>query len=123
MKSSALFVLAVFLCAAALAAAPDLSGTWIGKTEVPNAGPDELTLVIQKKEAAYIGTISDTVGYLAPGTELKEIKVEGNDMTFQFVLVDGTLMSAKLTFKDETLSGSWVHPEGDTAEMKFERKK
>ena len=67
--------------------------------------------------------MSDTLGYLAPGTELKEVKVEGNDMTFQFPLIDGTLMSAKLTFKDETLTGIWVHPEGDAAEMKLERKK
>ena len=130
MKSAALPVLALLLAAGVLIAAPDFAGTWAGKTEVPNAGPDDLTLVIQKKEDAqtkavvYSATLVDTLGYVAPGTEVKEIKVEGNEMTFQFYLVDGTtLISAKLTYKEETLSGTWVHPEGDSAELKFERKK
>ena len=120
---SAFSVLALVLLAGVLIAAPDFTGTWIGKTEVPNAGLDEITLVVQKKEAVYTGIMSDTLGYLAPGTELKEIKIEGNDMTFQFPLIDGTLMSAKLTYKDEALTGAWAHPEGDMAEMKLERKK
>jgi len=123
MRSNVVPVLAFFILAGALAAAPDFVGAWIGKTEIPEAGIDELTLVIQKKEAAYFGAISDTLGYLAPGTELKEIKVDGDVMAFQFYLVDGSLMSGKLTLKDETMTGTWIHPEGNSAEMKFERKK
>ena len=123
MRSSVISILAVLILAGGLVAGEDFSGTWIGKTDVPNAGTDDLTLTIQKKDGIYSGVFSDTLGYLVPGTEMKEIKVEGSDMSFQFVLADGTLLSAKLTMKDGKLSGTWAHPEGDTAEMRFERKK
>lgn len=129
MKSSALPVLAVFLLAGILVAAPDFAGTWIGKTDIPDVGTDDLTLVIRKSEDAqskavvFSAAISDTLGYVSPGTEIREIKVEGNEMTFQFPLVDGSFVAGKLALKDETLVGSWANAEGMSAEMKFERKK
>jgi hypothetical protein len=123
MRSSIISILAVLVLAGGLLAADDFTGTWIGKTDVPNAGSDDLTLIIQKKDGVYAGTFSDSLGYLVPGTELKEIKVEGSDMSFQFVIADGTLLFGKLALKDGKLSGTWAHPEGDVAEMRFERKK
>jgi hypothetical protein len=129
MRSFALPVLAVCVLAAALAAAPDFVGTWIGRTEVPGAGMDELTLVVQKKEdvqaktVAYAVAFTDTLGYAPPGTEVREIKVEGDSMTFQFNIVDGSLITGKLILKDDTLVGVWANVEGEGAEMRFERKK
>ncbi|MEE9390353.1 MAG: hypothetical protein V3U91_03835, partial [Candidatus Aminicenantaceae bacterium] len=43
----------------------DITGTWKGETEVPDAPePDKLTLVIEKIEGKYTGTISDSMGML-----------------------------------------------------------
>jgi hypothetical protein len=129
MKSYALPVIALLLLAGVLAAAPDFAGTWIGKTDVPGAGTDDLTLVIQKnidaqtKAVVYSATFADTLGYAPTGTEFKEIKVEGNEMTFQFLIVDGSIITGKLALKDETLVGVWANAEGMSSEMKFERKK
>jgi len=129
MKSSALPVLALLLLAGILIAAPDFAGTWIGKTDIPDVGTDDLTLVIKKSEDAqtkavvYSATLADTLGYVVPGTEFKEIKVQGNEMTFQFPIVDGNFITGKLVLKDETLVGSWANAEGLSAEMKFEKKK
>ena len=129
MRSFALPVLAAFVLAGAVAAAPDFVGTWVGKTEVPGGDLDDLTLVIQKKEDAqtksiiYSVAFSDTLGYAPPGTEVREVKVEGAEMSFQFTIVDGTTISGKLTLKEDALVGAWFTPEGDGAEMRFERKK
>jgi hypothetical protein len=130
MKSFALPVLAVFLLAGVLAAAPDFTGSWAGKTEISGVGTDDLSLVIQKKEDAqtktvvYAATLADTLGYIAPGTEAREIKVEGGEMSFQFYIVNGTLISCKLTLKDDAMVGVWLDAaSGESAEMKFERKK
>jgi hypothetical protein len=129
MKSYALPLLAVMILAGVLVAAPDFAGTWTGKTDIPNIGTDDLTLVIQKKEdpqtktVVFSAVLSDTLGYVAPATEVKEIKVAGSEMTFQFPLVDGSVIAGKLAFKDETLVGSWANDEGMAAEMRFERKK
>jgi hypothetical protein len=129
MRSFAPPVLALFLLAGLLAAAPDFAGTWIGKTEIPGVGMDDLTLVIQKKENAqtktvvYAATITDTLGYVAPGTEAQEIKVEGAEMTFHFYIVDGSVVTNKITLKDDVIIGAWANAEGTGAEMRLERKK
>jgi hypothetical protein len=129
MRSFALPALALFLLVGVLAAGPDFTGTWIGKTDIPNVGTDALTLVIQNKEdvqaktVIYAVTLTDTLGYAPPGTEFREIKVEGNDMMFQFYIADGSLITGRLTLKDDALVGAWANAEGDGAEMKFERKK
>jgi hypothetical protein len=129
MKSAVLPALLVLLLAGSLAAAPDFTGTWLGKTEIPGAGINDMTLVIQKKVDAqtkavtYLATLTDVMGYIPPGTEAGEVKVDGSEMTFQFTIVDGTLISGKLTLKDDVLVGAWSTPDGMGAEMRFERKK
>jgi hypothetical protein len=107
----------------AYAAAPDITGTWIGKTEVPNAGVDELTLVLKKTPTGFTGTFSDTLAQVDKDAAITEVKLEGDDLSFNFFLADGTAMIAKLKVDGDKLTGTWGHPQGDVGTMTFERKK
>jgi hypothetical protein len=120
---TAIIPVLVLLLLAGVVAAPDFVGTWIGKTQVPDGSTDDLTIVIQNKDNVYSGTIVDTLGYAPLGTELKEIKVEKNEMSFQFFIVDGSLIVCRVALKDETLTGAWTNAEGDGAAVVLERKK
>jgi len=57
--------------------AADLSGTWVGWTEVPNVGPDEVTLVLNKTEKGYNGTISDNQAVMNSNTDIKDVSIDG----------------------------------------------
>lgn len=102
---------------------PDVVGTWLGKTEVPDQGLDELTLVIAKGEDGFSGTLVDTLGLIAKDTAVKDVKIENNDLTFHFPLVDGMEISTKMTVDGNTMKGAWATPEGDMGALVFERKK
>ena len=80
MRSDRLVGSFVFLCMLALVApavhaqsqAPtkrvvDINGTWIGTTEVPEQGTDQVTMVLKKAENGYTGTIADSLAMIAPG--------------------------------------------------------
>jgi len=120
-------VVLVLLAAAAgllaYAAAPDITGTWIGKTDVPDVGIDELTLVFKKTPDGYVGVFSDSLGQLAKDTELKDIKLEGSQVTFNFPIIDGTILQGTLKIDGDKMTGAWTHPEGNSATWTFERKK
>jgi hypothetical protein len=118
-----LVLLAALAGLLAYAAAPDITGTWIGKTEVPNAGLDDLTLVIKKTPTGFSGTFSDTLGQLNKDTEIKDVKLEGNLVTFNFPIIDGTVLQGTLKIDGDKMSGAWSHPEGSGADWTFERKK
>jgi hypothetical protein len=115
--------LAFILFIAAAAAAPEFAGTWLGKTEVPDQGIDELSLVLKKGEAGYSGTITDSLGMIVKETELKDIKIKEKTMTFQFPLFDGTPITVKLTLDGDKMTGAWEHPEGSMGTIELERKK
>ncbi len=115
-------VLAAFVFAAPRPAAVDFSGTWLGKTEVPNAGVDEFTLVLKKEKDAYAGTIVDSLQMFAPATPIQSVKVEGNLITFMCPLVDGAMISCKLSLAGEKMTGDWTHPAGTTGTLIFEKK-
>jgi hypothetical protein len=103
--------------------APDLSGTWIGKTEVPNVGTDEVTLVLKKAEKSYSGTITDNQAVINPNTEIKDVAIDGEKLSFIFSLADGNLITIKLTVTGDKMTGQWEHPEGSTGEIELIRKK
>jgi hypothetical protein len=117
-----LAILAAFAFAAPRPAV-DFSGTWLGKTEVPNAGIDDLTLVLKKDKDSYAGTVVDTFQMIAPDTPIQSVKVEGSLITFMFPLTDGAMISCKLTLAGDKMTGDWTHPEGDTGTLAFEKKK
>jgi hypothetical protein len=103
--------------------APNLSGTWIGKTEVPNVGTDEVTLVLKKVEKSYSGTITDNQSVINANTEIKDVTIDGERLSFTFNLADGNLITIKLTVAGDKMTGQWEHPEGSTGTIELIRKK
>ncbi len=123
MTGTLIVLLAALAGILAYAAAPDITGTWIGKTEVPNQGPDELTLVIKKIPTGYAGTFSDSLAVITKDSEISSVKFEGLDLSFNFPLADGTVLVARLKADGDKLAGTWETPDGGTGEMTFTRKK
>ena len=103
--------------------AVDLSGTWVGKTEVPNQGIDEVTIILKLGEKDYTGTIGDSLGMIVADTEIKDAKFDGTTLTCNFALIDGTVIGLRLKLEGDKLKGQWEHPEGDVGTLEFERKK
>jgi hypothetical protein len=126
-KGKWILIAAIFLGVLALTGyaqkAEDLSGTWIGKTEVPDIGTDEVTLVLKKVDKDYGGTIVDNQGVIAANTEIKEVTIIGDKLSFTFNLADGNLITIKLLVTSEKMSGQWEHPEGSTGTIELVRKK
>jgi RNase P/RNase MRP subunit p29 len=107
--------------AASSAQAADLSGTWLGKTEVPETGTDEVTLVLTKTKTGYTGTVTDALGVLNKDTEIKGVKLEGDELTFSFLIADGTTeIVIYLTVSGEKLIGRWENPNEDGASAPIE---
>ena len=116
-------VLASFVFAAPRTAAVDFSGTWLGKTNLPHFGVDEMTLVLKKEKDSYKGTVVDTLKIIAPDTLIQNAKVEGDVITFEFPLVDRTMLSCHLTLEGEKMNGYWSHSAGARGIIVFEKKK
>lgn len=108
---------------AASAEAPDLEGTWIGKTDVPDVGSIDVVLTLKRGEAGYTAAISDSASLIAPDTAARELKVDGDTLSFWFPLADGATVSMQLKVSGDTMSGSWQHQEGQTGALYLERKK
>ena len=103
----------------------DLSGTWKGTTEVPDAmEPDEVTLVLEKIGEEYSGTISDSLGF-AEEAELENIEFKDNTLTFSFTIFDGfeyMTVYTTLTVEGDKMSGYWETEDGSSAPIELERK-
>ena len=104
----------------------DLSGTWVGPTEVPDAPePDMLTLVLKKEEGTYSGTITDSMGMLQ-NTEIEDVEFKDNTLTFTFQVDTGgeyLSVTTSLTLKGDKMSGYWETDDGNSATVELERKK
>jgi hypothetical protein len=127
-KTSALLgllvAIVVMLGVGAIASAPpDIAGTWIGKTEVPDQGTDQVTMVLKQAGEGYAGTIEDSLGHIAAGTALRDLKLEKNVVTCSFPVTDGNTVSVKLTVDGEKMSGEWTHTQGATGTIAFEKQK
>ena len=100
----------------------DLSGTWEGKTEVPDSPePDQLTLVLEKIDGEYSGTINDSLGF-AEDAELKDIKFEDNTLTFSFTIFDGfnySTIYTTLTVEGNKMSGNWESEDGGSGPVEL----
>ena len=123
----ALFVfLLVFSCGLSFSQQPDLSGTWVGSTEVPDAiDPDQLTLVLKKEEGKYKGTITDSMGMLQD-TEIEDVEFKDNKLTFHFQVDTGgeyLTVHASLTVKGDKMSGHWETADGNSGAIEMEKKK
>ena len=102
----------------------DLSGTWVGKTEVPGVGMIDVTLVLEKTEKCWRGTIaSDNQAVINGNLEVMDVTVEGENFSFVFPLADGALVLMKLVVAGDKMTGNWEHPSGSTGAMEFVKKK
>lgn len=121
---SLLAFLLTFSYAIAFCQEVDLSGTWEGKTEVPDSPePDQLTLVLEKIDGEYSGTINDSLGF-AEDAELEDIEFEGNTLTFSFTIFDGfdySTIYATLTVEGNRMSGNWESEDGSSGPVELEK--
>jgi hypothetical protein len=136
MKKAVMIIAVAALCLGAQAAfaqaqapvlkpapAPDITGTWNGKTEVQDAGTLELQLVIKKEKDVYSGTIMDSMNMIAQGTEIKVVELKDDALTLTFPLADGALITCRLKVAGDKMTGQWEHPQGATGLFDFTRKK
>lgn len=117
-----LVAVAAALPFAPLHAAEDPTGMWVGTTEVPEQGTDQVTLTVNKVKDGYGGTMMDSLGMVTK-EELQDVRCAGGLLSFSFSLTDGTKMTMKLKVAGDKMTGEWAHPEGDVGSISFERKK
>jgi len=102
----------------------DISGTWVGETEIPDQGTDELTLVLEKAGDTYTATLSDSFGMLMDA-ECEDLEYEDNVLTFNFSINDGyssMIVYIILKVDGNTMTGQWETGEGDTGAINMEKK-
>jgi len=118
--------LLIFSSGISLCQRVDLSGTWIGETEVPDAfEPDKVTLVLEKINGEYRGTVTDSMG-MAQEAELENLEIKGNELKANFIVFDGyeyTRINFVLTFEGDTMKGRWESEGGDSAPIELHRQK
>ena len=104
----------------------NLSGTWIGETEVPEGfEPDKVTLVLKKTNGEYTGNVTDSMG-MAVKAELEDIEFEDNELTAHFMIFDGfenVRIYFRLTVEGNTMKGFWESESGDSAVIELHRQK
>ena len=103
----------------------DLSGTWEGTTEVPDSPePNQLTLVLEKIDGEYSGTVNDSLGF-AEDAELEDVEFKDNTLTFTFTIFDGfeySAIYATLTVEGNKMSGNWESEDGTSGPVELEKK-
>ena len=118
--------LLVLSCGMSFSQQADLSGTWVGSTEVPDMDElDKLTLVLKKEEGKYSGTITDSMGMLQ-NAEIEDVEFKDNTLTFNFQVDTGEeymTVHTSLTVKGDKLIGYWESADGSSASIEMERKK
>jgi len=126
--TSTLSLLAFLLtlsCGISLCQEVDLSGTWEGTTEVPDSPePNKLTLVLEKLDGEYVGTVTDSLGF-AEDAELEDIELKENTLTFKFTIFDGFeygTIYATLTVEGNKMRGNWESEDGNAGPVELEKK-
>ena len=129
-KITALMTLACFMLMFAgglvYAGEKDLVGTWVGETEVPDSPEmDQLTIVFALTDGKLTGTFTDTAGY-ASEAPCEDITYEDGNLSFHFDVNDGYVtMPIYVTLKVEgdSMTGYWENEEGQSSDVKLQRKK
>jgi hypothetical protein len=120
----------IFAAASLSAQTPDISGTWVGDTELPNStGTSHVTLILKKADASYSGTI--TLGS-AKDAAIEKFAFEDEDtFNFEFVMPGGDdkiRVKVKLDIIDDRLSGKklmggWAMEDGSYGSLDLQRSK
>lgn len=128
-KFTVIYALAIFVLVATMGLmfgqSIDLSGTWVGETEIPDAiEPDVMTLVITKEDGEYSAKISDSMGMLV-NTECEDFEFKENELTFNCgVDTEEEFMTVYITVKVEgdTMTGFWETDDGSTGSIELTKK-
>jgi hypothetical protein len=101
----------------------DISGTWIGETEIPEQGTDEMTLVIEKEDGDYTATISDSFGMLMD-TECEDLEYTTDTLSFNIAIFNGSsdmIVYITLKVEGDSMTGHWETEDGSTGEITMEK--
>lgn len=115
-------ILVLLLVAFTFAAGADLSGIWKGETAVDGAAVD-MTLVLQKAGASYTGAITDSAGY-SDNTEIQDVKLNGNQMSFTFMIFNGSENMAvyvAVEIDGGTMKGNWESEDGNSGSIEMKK--
>ena len=93
LKTGLGFLAVLGLVALAAHSAPviDWAGTWTGSIDTGDMGVDTLTLVLNKADKTYTGTIEDTLGLIEKNTAVTDVKLNGAEIQFSFKAVGGSM--------------------------------
>jgi len=99
----------------------DITGTWVGKTYVPNQGEDDLTLNIEKEGGEHTVIITDSFG-MVQGVEANDVSYEDGTLSFNFSVYSGyeeMMVWITLEVNHDKMSGYWETADGsrDTIEL------
>lgn len=115
----------VLLCGVLLSAQVDITGTWIGETEIPDfEDPDRITMVIKNVDGRYEGTVSDTMGMMDEAV-CEDIVLDGSKLTMNVEIVnpEGELIRVwiTLTIEGDTMKGYWESEDENTNSIELKR--
>lgn len=101
----------------------DLTGEWVGYAIAGDGTQLDFTMTLTREEPGYTGTLRTPDGTI-PEIVLRNIVVEDSTFTcdLDFPTQQGTdLIEVMLRFRNDSLSGSYVDPMGDSDRVFFRR--
>jgi len=102
----------------------DISGTWVGTTEIPDmVENDEVTLILEKENDEYSGTISDSMG-MVQDAELENIEFHDNQLSFEFLSFNGydyVRVFMTFTVEEDTMDGYWEIEDGTSSPIELKK--
>jgi hypothetical protein len=123
-------LLTAFSAATLFGQTPDISGTWIGDTEMPNStDTNHVTLILKKADASYSGTITMAK---AKDAAIENFAFEDEDtFNFEFVMPgDNAKIRVKVKLDiindrllGNKLMGGWVIEDGTYGSLDLQRSK
>lgn len=103
---------------------PNLTGTWVGLTTVPNVGEDAVTLELRRDGETYTGRCTDAAGVIV-APEITNVAFKDGTLTFDIGVSGGTNtvpVHIALKVAGDTMAGLWSTDEGESAEIRLTRK-
>jgi hypothetical protein len=120
-------VLAAVVLAVAGAGAqerPDLTGTWIGTTLVPDVGEDVITLELTREGDTYTGRGTDAAKVVV-APEIKNVAFAEGTLTFDIGVsggADNVTVHISLRVDGDQTTGQWATDEGESTGLTLARK-
>jgi hypothetical protein len=102
---------------------PDLTGTWIGTTLVPDVGEDAITLELKREGNTYTGRCTDAAKVVV-APEIKNVAFTEGTLTFDIGVSGGTdtvTVHISLKADGDQMTGHWATADGESAGLKLAR--